>query len=59
MTEQEKATPKVGELFTETWSSKEVIVTRADQAQVTTMTTAENSHKAYPLSMFWELHARL
>ena len=59
MTEQEKATPKVGELFKESWSSKEVIVTRADQAQVTTMTTEEGNHKAYPLSMFWELHARL
>ena len=59
MTEQEKATPKVGELFKESWSSKEVIVTRADQAQVTTMTTAEGNHKGYPLSMFWELHARL
>ena len=60
LSELEKlAAPEVGDHFTETWSLKEVIVTRADQAQVTTMTTEENSHKAYPLSMFWELHARL
>ncbi len=51
--------PGVGELFKESWSSKVVIVTRADQAQVTTMSTAENSHMVYPLDMFWELHARL
>ena len=59
MTGWKKVTPKVGDLFTETWSSKEVIVTRADQAQVTTMTTEEGNHKVYPLDMFWELHARL
>ena len=51
--------PVVGELFKESWSSKGVIVTRADQAQVTTMTTEEGNHKVYPLDMFWELHARL
>ena len=54
-----KEIPGVGELFRESWSSKGVIVTRADQAQVTTLSTAENSHKVYPLDMFWELHARL
>ena len=51
--------PVVGELFKESWSSKVVIVTRADQAQVTTMTTEEGNHMVYPLNMFWELHARL
>ena len=54
----DKEMPEVGELFTESWSSKEVIVTGADQVHVTTMTTEEGNHKVYPLGTFWELHAR-
>ena len=58
MTEQEKATPEVGDHFTETWSLKDVVVTSTDRTHVTTLTTVGRNHKVYPRDMFWRLHTR-